>query len=98
MGSRPHVDRVVAHVLAARQRHIARRFACSSGDRFADLAWRPGPHALPLITGAVARLVCRRYAILPGGDYLIVIGAVEEHQATSGVPLMFLDGQFTSAP
>ncbi|MFJ9522343.1 flavin reductase family protein [Kitasatospora sp. NPDC101801] len=90
-------DHFAVHLLAADQRELAVRFA-GPGDRFAGLGDRAGRYGLPLLEGTVATLVCHRDRTVPAGDHLILIGRVLEHRATSGAPLLFVDGGFHAGP
>src|SRR4051812_42498471 len=49
---------VGVHVLTESQEHLARRFATSGIDRFAEpVRWSAGPHGVPVLEGALAVLV-----------------------------------------
>ena len=82
------------NVLGWSQGEIARRFSASSGNRFDGVRWRPGPHGLPLLEGAIAQLICRQNGTFPGGDHLIVTGETEACWATAGPALLFQDGKY----
>ena len=65
----------------------------------ADTVWpipatRTGPYGLPVLTGTVACLVCRRERVTVAGDHLVVFGEVLGHHAAQGLPLTFLDGHY----
>lgn len=85
------------NVLAADQRELASRFA-GPGRRFQGLATEPGPHGEPLITGAAATLCCRRARLLPAGDHMVVLGAVQHHARTARRILLFADGAYHEGP
>ncbi|MDI2132951.1 flavin reductase family protein [Yinghuangia seranimata] len=84
------------NVLGAHQRDVAERFA-GRGDRFHGTATRPGPYGVPLLDGAVAILMCRRRRVLPGGDHVVLIGAVLTFHSTPGPALIFHDGGFLAS-
>ncbi|MEU6401622.1 flavin reductase family protein [Streptomyces sp. NPDC046985] len=90
-------EHFAVNVLAAGQRALAARFA-GPGDRFQGLATRPGPHGEPLIPGAAATLCCRRGDVLPAGDHLVLLGAVEHHALTARRALLFADGAYHAGP
>ncbi|WP_457029010.1 flavin reductase family protein [Kitasatospora sp. P5_F3] len=90
-------DHFAVHLLAADQRDLAVRFA-GPGDRFAGLRTEAGRYGLPRLDGTVATLICHRDRTVPAGDHLILIGRVLEHRATSGAPLLFVDGGFHAGP
>src|SRR5689334_2928587 len=67
-------EHVGVHVLTEAQEGLARRFATSGIDRFAPpLDWRPGPHGVPVLAGALAVLVCRVAERVHAGDHAIVL-------------------------
>ncbi|MFF7886232.1 flavin reductase family protein [Streptomyces sp. NPDC007896] len=55
----------------------------SGDDKFAEVAWRPGPHEDPVIDGGVAWIGCTIEAVHDAGDHYIVIGRVDELDADS---------------
>jgi flavin reductase (DIM6/NTAB) family NADH-FMN oxidoreductase RutF len=83
------------NVLSADQQALAKRFASSAvPDKFDGVAWQPGSHGLPLLSGTIGQLTCRRSREVHGGDHLIVLGLIEEYDVTPGAPLVFHDGRF----
>ncbi|MCM0678756.1 flavin reductase family protein [Micromonospora phytophila] len=92
-------EHVAVHLLGAGQRDAARVFATSGIDRFAAYPhWAPGPFGVPLLTGVLARLLCRVVHRVPAGDHTLVIaeplvlGAGED-----GDPLVHHRGGYTTA-
>lgn len=85
------------NVLAAGQRELAVRFS-GPGDRFADLPLPLGPLGDPVVPGAAATLCCRLTRVVPAGDHLILLGAVEGHTAAPSPVLLFADGAFHEGP
>lgn len=82
-------------VLAEDQEALARRFARSDTDRFADSAVSRGAHGLALLDGAVAHLECAIVARHAGGDHTIVVGEVFAATAVEdGRPLVYQRGAF----
>jgi len=47
--------------------------------------------------GAVATLVCRRHRIVPGGDHVVLIGEVLDHDRRPGPALLFHDGEYRAS-
>ncbi|WP_426242149.1 flavin reductase family protein [Nocardioides sp. LHG3406-4] len=85
------------NVLAAEQRHLARRFALSATqvrDKFEDVAVTDGIGGLPLIEGAVARFECRTVRHIEAGDHLIILGEVRRYDVSGGTPLVFHSGDY----
>ena len=87
-------DFFAVNVLSVEQEQLARRFAAPIGDRFAAVSWHGHSQGPPVLSGAVATLVCRRVQEIHGGDHVIVIGRVEDFDMTSSPPLVFLDGHY----
>ncbi|WP_093460544.1 flavin reductase family protein [Streptomyces melanosporofaciens] len=78
------------NVLAAGQEEICRALSTSGGDKFASVAWRPGPHGDPVIEGVVAWIGCTIQAVHDAGDHHIVIGHVDDLDARAEAsPLLF---------
>jgi flavin reductase (DIM6/NTAB) family NADH-FMN oxidoreductase RutF len=69
----------------------AARFAAPVEERFAGLAWAPGPAAgMPCLSGGVCGSAeCRVSAVWPVGDHTIVLGAVEVISQQPAVPLLY---------
>ena len=78
-----------AIVLAAEQEGLAKRFATTDGDRFADVPWEPGVAGVPVLAGAAATFECRTYAVYPGGDHEIFLGEVVRYDHGDATPLVF---------
>ncbi|MFC0527600.1 flavin reductase family protein [Phytohabitans kaempferiae] len=89
---------VAVHLLGADQEDVARTFATSGIDRFAETAWRPGPHGVPLLDRALAWLVCRVATRVVAGDHVIVLAAPETAGHTEGRPLVYHNGQYVVLP
>ncbi|NUR69917.1 MAG: flavin reductase family protein [Hamadaea sp.] len=86
---------VAVHLLAAGQQHLARTFATSGIDRFADpSAWTPGPYGMPLLHGVLATLVCEVQARVPAGDHAIVLGTPIHARHRDGEPLVYHNGGY----
>ena len=88
------------HILAADQRGLAERFATSTSDRFAGLAWREGAGGAPLLEGAAAVFECFNRSRYEEGDHTIFVGEVERCARRRGAsPLIFHGGRyFTELP
>lgn len=84
------------NVLGEEQAELAARFAHSGVDRFASPTnWRPGPYRLPLLEGAAAHVICRRYDLLKLGDHWLVVGLVVDAMAgEADAPLLYHRGRF----
>lgn len=64
-------------------------------DRLAGVDWRAGENGAPVLARATAALECRRHAVHPAGDHVILVGevtAVHLHEHTG--PLAYHDGAY----
>jgi flavin reductase (DIM6/NTAB) family NADH-FMN oxidoreductase RutF len=82
-------DAFAVHLLAADQRDLSGHFAGPMDQRFVDLDYDLGDDGLPLLRGALARLVCRRESATLAGDHTILVGRVVEVQSQNGNPLIY---------
>jgi len=85
------------NVFAAHHEEISRRFSRRGIDRFARVAWH-ARDAGPALDDAVAWIECTIEAEYPGGDHLIVVGAVDrlDVRKDGGEPLVFFRGRYGS--
>lgn len=85
-------ERYGVSILSEAQVKVARHFA---GRPLPDLSlqfvWQQG---IPLITGAVAHLVCHVVDAHRAGDHTLFIGQVEYVDYREGAPLLFTAGAF----
>jgi len=89
--------RLAVHLLARDQDWLARTFATSGIDRFAEVRWRPGAGGEPLLEGAAAYLCCQVVQHVPAGDHVLVLARVAEARINrSGSPLIYHDGGYAS--
>jgi 3-hydroxy-9,10-secoandrosta-1,3,5(10)-triene-9,17-dione monooxygenase reductase component len=85
------------NVFAAHHAEASRNFARTGVDRFEGVSWHDRP-AGPALDDAVAWIECRIDAEYPGGDHVIVVGAVQHLEVREGEvePLVFFRGQYGS--
>ena len=81
-------------ILAADQEAVARRFADRERQRIAASELELSPGGAPVLTGALARIECRRNAHFAAGDHTIVTGALEWSELGGGRPLCYFRGTF----
>lgn len=97
----PHVEGAVSAVvnfLGADQEQLARTFATSGIDRFAEpTRWRRLPEGEPVLDGVTGWLRVGIEQIVPAGDHRVVIARVHDSW-TDGTrsPLLFHDGSYHS--
>ena len=82
------------NILSARQEAIANRFARRGEDHFADLPIDHGSLGIPLISHAVAHLICTVARLIEVGDHLIVLGNILHVRYRDGLPLCFYSGNY----
>lgn len=97
----PHVEQarsVVVNFLGADQEHLARTFAASGVDRFAEpTRWRRLPAGDPVLDGVTGWLRLDVEQVVPAGDHRIVIGRVQDSWAGGAAgPLLFHNGGYLS--
>ena len=81
------------HVLAQDQQAVCDAFVRAEGG-FDAVPWSEGPEGLPLLDGCLARFLCRREALLDGGDHAILLGRVWAASRRDGAPLVFQSGRY----
>lgn len=87
-------EHVVVNVLSHRQRDVAAVFARSGGDKFAQLAWRPGATGGPVLDGVAGHFEMRVDERLSVHTHTIFLGTVVEAAASGLAPLVYLGGRF----
>jgi 4-nitrophenol 2-monooxygenase / 4-nitrocatechol 4-monooxygenase, reductase component len=88
------------NILAEDQEEVSQRFAKPGQDHFDGLDVIRAHRGLPLIPGALAYLVCSVEDVVQAGDHDIVLGRVEDCQASrnGASPLVFFKGGYSSLP
>ena len=88
--------RFVVNVLSARQGPLAMRFARRGEEHFAglDTDTTGTPHDMPVVPGALLHADCAVEQVVPAGDHVVVLGAVDHLCAGPGTPLGFYAGGF----
>lgn len=86
-------ERFSIHVLDAASETLARRFARGIGlmepHEFARVEG-----AAPRLAGAVARFDCRTHDRIQMGDHMMMIGEVEEFEASDTAALIYFRGRY----
>jgi flavin reductase (DIM6/NTAB) family NADH-FMN oxidoreductase RutF len=95
----PHLrdaDTAVVHLLGAEQVDVARIFATSGIDRFAEpTRWHRLPTGEPVLDGVAAWLRVSIEHRHPAGGSRLVVGRIEEIAlARNGAPLLYHDGSY----
>lgn len=82
------------NVLAEHQEKVAREFAASGTDKFAEVDWRPGPLGVPVLEGCLAWVACELGIVHDAGDHELVTGRVRRLGIGEGGPLLFYRGGY----
>jgi 3-hydroxy-9,10-secoandrosta-1,3,5(10)-triene-9,17-dione monooxygenase reductase component len=87
------------NVLAADHQELSAGFARSGVDKFAGVAWAPGPSGAPVLDGVSAWIDCALRDEFDGGDHTIVVGRVQDLGADPArLPLLFYRGRYGVTP
>ena len=89
-------DGFAINILSERQDALSGRFASSRiENKFEGVAWRSGPHGMPLIDECLASFECSVFACHAAGDHMIFIGEVQ-HMGAGGADqaLVFYKGAY----
>ena len=88
-----HAEYFAIHILSADQEYLCHDFAKSPfGFDNAEVTFNT--QNVPLIENCLARFECRKRAVYPGGDHVIVVGEVRNVQMRDGSALSFFAGTF----
>ncbi|MGE2834035.1 flavin reductase family protein [Mycobacterium sp. SMC-4] len=86
--------RFAVNLLAHDQIDVAARFATKSDDKFAGLAWHPGPHGMPVLAGSCAHLEAEISTRVRTSSHTVFFGDVLSAQAADSAPLIYADARF----
>ena len=87
--------RLAVNVLSSEQRDLAVTFSGKAAHvtKFKDVGWREEA-GVPVLDGTVAWVAGPVLELVPGGDHVIAITAVETGEAPGGDPLLFHAGDY----
>jgi 3-hydroxy-9,10-secoandrosta-1,3,5(10)-triene-9,17-dione monooxygenase reductase component len=85
---------ICVNVLGEDQETVARVFATSGADKFAEVAWTPAGNGAPELAGALAHFEGRIVDVTTHGDHDLVVVAVEHARSHPGRPLIYYRGGF----
>ena len=92
-----HGGSFAVNFLADRQREIADRFARPGTDKFAGIAWDPGPAlACPVFRDVRAFAECRVERLVRSGDHTLIIGRLLSGGVDDGSGLVYCDRRYRS--
>ncbi|MBX6389513.1 MAG: flavin reductase family protein [Frankia sp.] len=89
-------ETLVVHLLSAEHEELARRFATSGIDRFAEpTRWRTLPTGEPVLTDVAVWLRARiEHRIAAGQSYLVIAEVIDSQIDRADEPLVYHDGQY----
>jgi flavin reductase (DIM6/NTAB) family NADH-FMN oxidoreductase RutF len=87
---------LVINVLSSHQHEVSNAFARSGTDKWAGVAWRPGPVlGHPVIEDVLAALECEIVEEIECGDHFLVVARVRHLEAAADRrPLLFFQGGY----
>ena len=89
-------------VLSTTQKHLSDHFA-GRPDAGISVPWfdhqgqagqGQSHQNVPLLSGAVAQLICRKHSMVEAGDHTLFFGEVEYSRYTDDDPLLYFRGQY----
>ena len=90
-------ERFAVNVLSTEQHELSVRFATALADKWEGVDHELWPGELPVLTGCLATLACRRETLYEGGDHVIVVGRVERLRVDGeGDPLVYFQSAYHS--
>ena len=85
------------NILNEQQHQASNHFAKSAADKFSDVGSVGEILGVPVLSDALAVLVCRTYQLIEAGDHFIILGQIEHCQHNHGKPLLFHNGKYHQA-
>lgn len=82
------------NILGEADGELAARFATKSPDKFVGVQLAGGDHGQPVLSGALAHLVCRTKEQVTAGTHVVFIAEVDAATGRPGRPLAYFRGQF----
>ena len=76
------------HLLGSQQGPMAKVFASSAADKFAEVAWR-WDRETPRLAEVPVFLRCSRQAVLHHGDHTMIIGMIVDAELQGGEPMVY---------
>ncbi len=77
------------HVLADDQKEICWAFAGKEPDRFSKTNWTLSENKLPILSGSLGVLECKKVQQIDAGDHIILIGQVIQVEKLEKEPLLY---------
>jgi len=89
--------RFAVNVLSQQQGELSVRFATHGIDKFAGVAWSPGPETgCAILSGSLVSIECIAETIVPAGDHEVFIGRIQAiHPGAGFDPLVYYRGRYS---
>lgn len=89
-------ERFAVHVLSDHQAHLSDHFATpelSGDEQFQDISFEVEADGTPILSGALAVMLCARHAVYDAGDHSIMVGRVIAlgNVDAGGLPLVYFN-------
>lgn len=85
------------NILNAQQHQESNHFAKSAEDKFSQIDSVASVHGIPVLSDALATLICKNYQMVEAGDHYIMLGQIEQFSHNDAKPLLFHNGQYHQA-
>lgn len=85
------------NILNEQQEQTSNHFARSASDKFNSIDQVEEILGVPVLSDALATLVCKSYQWVEAGDHYIILGQIEHCSINSGKPLLFHNGKYHQA-
>ncbi|MGN9714451.1 flavin reductase family protein [Acinetobacter variabilis] len=85
------------NILNEQQEQTSNHFAKSAADKFNSIDQVEDVLGIPVLSDALATLVCKNYQWVEAGDHYIILGQIEHCSINSGKPLLFHNGKYHQA-
>ena len=82
------------NILAETQQEISAIFATPGLDRFAQVDWQKGGQGPPVLADVISWFECETHRVVDGGDHVILLGRVVDHDFNSRSPLVYCGGAY----
>ena len=89
-----NAEHFVVNVLAADQVSMSNHFARQQADKFVDINYDLNERGVPVLPGCSAVFHCKNRFQYEGGDHIIIVGEVEQFDASERNSLLFHGGSY----
>ncbi|RUQ28695.1 flavin reductase [Peribacillus cavernae] len=86
------------HVLAADQKDLCWAFAGKEPDRFSKASWNLSENKLPILSGSLGVMECKKVQEIDSGDHLILIGQVIHIENQEKEPMLYFRRNVGAVP